>query len=142
MIEQWGDELVSGWHEWIELPQRAGALLAEIVGAAPEEVVVTDSTTVNLYKLASAAIEARGLTGLVSDRGELPDRPLRARGDRRRARARAAAVRLRPARRARSPEDLAACGPGDLVVLSHVAYRSGALADMAALTAASPAAHA
>ncbi len=138
VIEQWGDELVSGWHEWIELPQRAGALLAEIVGAAPEEVVVTDSTTVNLFKLASAAIEARGLTGLVSDRGNFPTDRYVLEGI---AAARGLELRLFDSDPldGPQPEDLAACGPGDLVVLSHVAYRSGALADMAALTAASPA---
>ncbi len=138
IVDQWGEELVSGWHEWIELPQRAGALLAEVIGAAPDEVVVTDSTTVNLFKLASAAVEARGLTGLVSDRGNFPTDRYVLEGI---AAARGLELRLFDSDELYGPrpEDLASCGEGDLVVLSHVAYRSGALADMAAITDATSA---
>ncbi len=138
IVDQWGEELVSGWHEWIELPQRAGALLAEVIGAAPDEVVVTDSTTVNLFKLASAAVEARGLTGLVSDRGNFPTDRYVLEGI---AAARGLELRLFDSDPlyGPQPEDLAGCGERDLVVLSHVAYRSGALAGMAAITAATSA---
>jgi kynureninase len=139
LVEQWGDELVSGWHEWIDLPQRVGGLLAtEVLGAAPGEVVVTDSTTVNLYKLASAAIDAGNLTGVVSDRANFPTDRYVLEGI---AAARGIELRLFDSDplHGPQPEDLATCGPGDLVVLSHVAYRSGALADMAAITAATPA---
>ena len=59
VIDQWGDELVSGWPDWIEWPTRTGDALAEVIGAEPGQVLVTDSTTVNLYKLASAALDAR-----------------------------------------------------------------------------------
>jgi kynureninase len=139
MIDQWGSELVSGWHEWIDLPQRAGALLATgVLGAAAEEVVVTDSTTINLFKLANAAIDLRGLTGLVSDRGNFPTDRYVLEGI---AAARGLELRLFDSDPLDGPQpaDLHACGPEDLVVLSHVAYRSGALADMAAVTASTPA---
>src|SRR3954451_14764187 len=71
VVEEWGTELVGGWHEWIELPLRAGDALGALIGAAPGEVVATDSTTVNLFKLAHAALDAGG-GALVSDRGNFP----------------------------------------------------------------------
>ena len=54
--QQWGTGLIRSWSEWVDLPFRAGDLLADrVLGARPGEVLVTDSTTVNLYKLARAA---------------------------------------------------------------------------------------
>ena len=71
-VDQWGSELVSGWHEWIELPERAGDLLAkDVLGARPGEVIVTDSTTVNLFKLASAVLDTRP-GDVVTDTGNFP----------------------------------------------------------------------
>ena len=69
------------------------------------------------------------LRTLVTDAGQLPDRPLRARGDRARPRPGAGDLRGADPLLGPQPDDV----PGRLVVLSHVAYRSGALADMAAL---------
>jgi kynureninase len=58
--EEWGRGLIGSWEHWIELPARAGDLLGEhLLGAAPGQVAVSDSTTVNLYKLACAALDAR-----------------------------------------------------------------------------------
>jgi kynureninase len=60
LVDQWGSELVSAWHEWIDMPARVGDLLAtDVLGARPGEVIVTDSTTVNLFKLASAVLDTR-----------------------------------------------------------------------------------
>ena len=132
-IDRWGDELVGGWHDWIDLPLRAGDALGGLIGAGPGEVVATDSTTVNLYKLAQAALGAGG--ALVTDRGNFPTDRYVLEGI---AAARGAELRVFDSDELDGPvpADLAACRPGDVVVLSHVAYRSGALADMAALTAA------
>jgi len=56
----WGRRLIRGWNEgWMEAPQRVGAKIARLVGARDDEVIVADSTTVNLFKLAHAALEAR-----------------------------------------------------------------------------------
>ena len=136
-VDQWGSQLVSGWHEWIELPARAGDLLAaEVLGARPGEVIVTDSTTVNLFKLASAVLDTRP-GDVVTDTGNFPTDRYVLDG-----------VARRHGRELRVfdpdpiygplPEDVeAACSDGEvaLVSLSHVAYRSGALADMAAIGA-------
>ncbi len=57
---EWPGELIRGWDHWLEAPLRVGDVLASgILGAEPGEVVVTDSTTVNLFRLASAALDAR-----------------------------------------------------------------------------------
>jgi len=54
--EQWGRRLIRGWNEgWYTLSRRLGAKVATIVGARPHEVVVCDSTSVNLFKLVEAA---------------------------------------------------------------------------------------
>jgi kynureninase len=55
--DQWGDRLIRSWNEgWWDLQLRLGDLLAPIVGARPGEVMISDSTSVNLYKLAHAAV--------------------------------------------------------------------------------------
>lgn len=57
---QWGDRLIRSWNEgWWELQTRLGDLLAPIVGARPGEVIISESTTTNLFKLATAACWAR-----------------------------------------------------------------------------------
>ena len=91
---------------------------AALLGAAPGEVIVTDSTTVNLYKLVRAALDAARRRRARHRPRQLPDRPLRARGDRRRARARAADLRQPTRSTARRRTTSPACGPGDVVVLS------------------------
>jgi kynureninase len=54
--DEWGTELVRGWSRWLDEPTRVGDLLArDVLGAEPGEVLIGDSTTVNLYKLAHAA---------------------------------------------------------------------------------------
>jgi kynureninase len=63
MVEdQWGPDLVRSWnvHGWFDLPHRLGAKIAPLIGAAADEVLVADSTTVNLFKIACAAMMARG----------------------------------------------------------------------------------
>lgn len=56
---QWGERLIRSWNEgWIDAPMRIGDKIARLIGAAPGEVVATDSTSVNLFKLLSAALRA------------------------------------------------------------------------------------
>lgn len=57
---QWGERLIRGWNDgWYELPGRLGAKVAALIGARADEVVVCDSTSVNLFKLATAAVRAQ-----------------------------------------------------------------------------------
>lgn len=73
-MEMWANDQVQGWQKgWYELPITLGGLLAPLVGAQPEEVALSDSTTVNLYKLASAAMRFRpGRTRIVTDNLNFP----------------------------------------------------------------------
>ncbi len=131
IVAQWGAQLVSGWHDWIDAPARVGDLLAEhVLGARPGEVVVGDSTTVNLYKLCAAVLDTRE-GAIVTDRGNFPTDRYVLEG--------LAARTGRELRMVESPEAAVAEQGTALVVLSHVAYRSGAIADLAALTAATDA---
>ena len=72
LVDEWGDRLVSAWPDWIDAPARVGDLLAtSVLGARSGEVIVGDSTTVNLYKLCSAALDlAPG--PLVTNRDNFP----------------------------------------------------------------------
>jgi len=66
---QWGSRLIRSWNEgWIEAPARIGDKIGQLLGAAPGEVTVADSTTVNLFKLALAALRAQpGRHKIVTD---------------------------------------------------------------------------
>jgi kynureninase len=133
---EWGGALARSWDHWVDLPGRAGDLVGALIGAAPGQVVVTDNTTVNLYKLACAALDARpGRRVIVTDQDNFPSDRYVVEGiaAQRGAKLRMLATDLNEglapdAVRAVVDEDTA------LVSLSHVAYRSGALADMAAIT--------
>jgi kynureninase len=147
LAQEWAEQLVGGWHDWIDAPVRAGDLLAPVLGAGEGEVIVTDSVTINLFKLVNAVADARGARGrgaraggtgtgaLITDRANFPTDRYVLEGI---AAARGLDLKVFDSDPlyGPQPDDLAACRPGDVVVLSHVAYRSGALADMAALTAA------
>lgn len=55
---QWGTNLIRGWHDWVNLPLAVGAELAAFLGADRGQIAVCDSTTVNLYKGALAVLRA------------------------------------------------------------------------------------
>ena len=60
VTRQWGDRLIRSWNEgWIDAPARIGGKIARLVGAQADEVTIADSASVNLYKLALAALRAR-----------------------------------------------------------------------------------
>ena len=132
-VDEWGSRLVSAWPDWIDLPLTVGDVLAQgVLGANRGEVVVCDSTTVNLYKLAAAAL-ARRPGAVLTDSANFPtDRyVLEGLGE--------LVLFESDAIAGPSADDVAAACAGrdvSVVCLSHVAYRSGALADIEALTAA------
>lgn len=69
LTREWGARLIRGWNDgWLDLPQRLGAQIAALIGAQPDEVLVCDSTSVNLFKLAAAALRYQnGRPKLLSD---------------------------------------------------------------------------
>lgn len=134
----WGERLIRGWDEsWMELPLRIGDDLGRsVIGAAPGQTFVGDSTTVLLYKLARAAVDSRpGRTEIVLDSDNFPTDRYVLEGI---AAERGLSLRwivssTEGGVTAEQVRDVV--GPRTaLVVLSHVAYRSGYIADMRSIT--------
>ena len=135
--QQWGDGLVGSWSSWIDDATRVGDLLAHgMLGAGPGEVLISDSTSVNLYKLLLAGVRARpGRDVLVCTADDFPTDRYIVAGV---ADDRGMTVREIPAD-IDAGLDLSVLAEAldervAVVVLSLVAYRSGALADLAEVT--------
>jgi kynureninase len=134
MLEQWGESLIRSWNEhgWIELPRRAGAKIARLIGAAPDEVVVADSTSANLFKVAAAALRARpDRRVIVSEAGNFPTDLYTLEG---------LLDLLGPGYELRrvEREQLGSALTSEVAALclTHVDFRTGARHDLAGLTAA------
>jgi kynureninase len=131
---QWGRDLITSWnrHGWIDQPLRVGDKIARLIGAEPGEVAVADSTSVNLFKLLSAALALRsGRRTVLSDTGNFPTDLYVAQGllglcggD----------VRLRTVDEAALVDAVDA--DTAVVLATQVNYRTGRLHDLAAVTAA------
>jgi kynureninase len=136
MVEQWGGRLIRGWDEgWLELAQTIGDDLGRVtLGAAAGQTTIGDSTTVLLYKLVRAAVDARpGRSEIVIDRDNFPTDRYVLEGI---AAERGLTLRWIDAGDATAESLGAVLGEKTaLVVLSAVSYRSGYLADVATLTA-------
>jgi len=139
---EWGADLIKSWnvHRWIDLPQRAGAKIARLVGAKASEVIVADSTSVNLFKMLAAALRMRpGRRVILSEPGNFPTDLYVAQGliemlgDRPGGKLE---LKLVPGEQIAGALDDAALGADVAVVsLTHVNYKSGRIHDMAAVTA-------
>jgi kynureninase len=135
--EEWGGELIRGWDHWLTMPMVVGdALATSLLGAGPGEVVVSDSTTVNFYKLAVAALDARrDRRVIVTDRDNFPTDRYVLEGI---AASRGLEIRWLECDpiEGPQPDDIAAALDHDvaLVTLSHVNYRSAAIADVRVIT--------
>ncbi len=72
--EQWGERLIRSWNEgWYQQNIRLGKKIAQIIGARPDEVILSDSTSVNLYKLAYGALKLQeGRGEIISDDMNFP----------------------------------------------------------------------
>jgi kynureninase len=131
---EWGDGLIRSWNAagWIDLPRAVGDKIARLIGAEPGEVVVTDSTSVNLFKLLAAALAMRPERRVIlSEPENFPTDLYMAQGliDLLGGRH---TLRLEPAGTlAKAIADDTA-----VVMLTHVNYRSGAMHEMAAVTRA------
>jgi kynureninase len=134
--EEWADGLVGSWNKagWFDLPSRLGDRLAPLIGAGRGEVVVTDSTSVNLFKLLAAALHRQESTGrkiIVTERSNFPTDVYIAQG------LTAWLDRGYQLKLIDTPEELDAAIDRDtaIVMLTHVNYRSGHMLDMHAVTA-------
>lgn len=150
--EEWGTELIGGWNSgWIDLPKRIGGQIAGLIGSQPHETIVADSTSVNLFKLATAALRRQAPRGkIVTEASNFPS-------DLYILRSAADAAGVPHGRGGGLKPELVMVGePGDvcipteqvlnaidedtaLVCMSHVAFRSGQLQDMRRICAAAQA---
>ncbi len=133
---EWGEGLIRSWNAagWIDAPARVGAKLAPLIGAAADEVIVADSTSVNLYKLLVAALQAQPeRTVILTEQGNFPTDLYLAQG----IAATFPGVTVRAVERDRI---LAAIDRDTaIVLLTHVHYKTAAKFDLAAVTAAAQA---
>jgi len=140
--DEWGGRLIRGWDEsWMQLPFDIGdALGRTAIGAAPGQTVIGDSTTVLLYKLLRAAFDAAvaadpARVEIVVDRDNFPTDRYLVEGIAAERGGRVRWVEVDLSLGVTADALRAAVGPTTAVVLlSHVTYRSGYLADAAALT--------
>ena len=132
--QEWGEGLIRSWNDagWITLPHRVGDQIASLIGASPGSVVATDSTSINLYKVLGAALAIAGQDAptrrlVVSERSNFPTDLYIAQSL---CRQHGATLRLVDA----ADLDAALSDEVAVLMLTHVNYRSGAMADMQAVT--------
>ncbi len=136
VAREWGADLIQSWNKngWFQMPQKVGDKIARLIGANVGEVVATDSTSINLFKVLSAALkmaaeDAPRRKCIVSERSNFPTDLYIAE-----ALCKERGYELVLV----EPEDIAASLNAEVAVLmlTHVNYRTGAMHDMAAVTAA------
>ena len=138
----WGGRLIRGWdEEWLQLPEAIGNQLGRaVLGAAPGQTIIADSTTVVLYKLIRAALAAvtdSARTEIVLDTDNFPTDRYLLEGIAREEGLTLRWIEADPAAGVTLDQVKSAVRPSTaVVVLSQVAYRSGFLADLPAITAA------
>jgi kynureninase len=139
ITEEWGTDLIRSWNKagWFDLPSRLGDKLASLIGADAGEVVVTDSTSINLFKALAGALHMQASNPataarrvIVTERGNFPTDIYMAQG---------LSSWLERGYRVQlvdTPDELTAAITSDcaVVMLTHVNYRTGYQLDMAALT--------
>lgn len=123
----WANGLIRSWNDasWIDLPQRLGARLARLIGAPAQDVIVTDSVSVNIFKLAAAALDLTPNRRLIVEDDDFPTDQYVA--------ASLGALTHTPLIRVRADETEAALRAGGVLIKSAVNYRTCAIADMRAL---------
>ena len=131
--EEWGRDLIGSWnrHGWIDLPVTAGEKIAPLIGAAPGQVIVCDSISVNLFKLLAFALALRpGRTNVLSQAGNFPTDLYVAQGLERLL----GSGRCQLVTEAREELEDAIDDTVAAVLLTHVDFRSGRVLDMERVT--------
>lgn len=135
VTQEWGQDLITSWNKagWITLPERLGNQFAPWLGVGQGELVFTDTTSINLYKVLSAAAriareDAPGRKKLISERSNFPtDLYI----------AQSVCQEYGLELVLLEPEEIAGALQTDVAIsmLTHVNYRTGAMHDMASVTA-------
>jgi kynureninase len=129
---EWGEGLIRSWNAagWIDMPQRIGDKIARLIGAQPSEVIVADSTSVNLFKVLAGALKLNaGRHVIVSERENFPTDLYMAQGL-------IALLGGKHELRLVEADDTSKAINDEtaVVMLTHVNYRTGRMHDMAAIT--------
>ena len=135
LAQEWGQDLITSWnrHNWIGMPRRVGEKIAPLLGAAPGQVICSDSVSVNLFKLLCSALELQPQRRIVlSQQDNFPTDLYAVDGVSRLLGSDRCSLRTVPASELESAlgEDVA------VLLLTHVNFRDGNVHDMQALTAA------
>ncbi len=138
VTREWGERLIGSWNDtgsgtgWIDAPARVGADIARLIGAGTDEVIVTDTVSINVFKLAAAALALRpGRRTIVTESGNFPTDVYVLEG----------LCRLTGATLRVATDPLAALDDDSaLLWLTQTHYRTGAVRDLARITAAAHAA--
>ncbi|MEU0489573.1 kynureninase [Nocardiopsis sp. NPDC006139] len=133
MIErEWGQDLIRSWNDagWWDKPRTLGAKVAPLVGADPDEVIVGDGTSANLFKCVIAALRMSDRSVVLGEAGNFPTDLYVAEG----AVSLAGAVQRRVDPDGPDLERELAAGDVAVLLLSHVDYRTGTLRDMPGIT--------
>lgn len=130
---EWGTDLIRSWnvHDWITLPERVGDKIAALIGAAPGEVVVGDSTSVCLFKLIAMALNSSRRTQIITDENNFPTDLYILSGLQQLLGERIDLQVLPPDRICAAISEQTA-----LVALTHIEYKNSRMYDMPAVSAA------
>ncbi len=137
---EWGNDLIGSWNSagWMQLPRLIGDKIATLIGAGPDQVAVADSTSVNLFKILTAAVQLRATGGgaggvILSERDNFPTDLYIADSV-----AKAYGLHLELVDGSAMTSRIAdtTADPIAIVMLTHVNYRSGAMYDMPGVTSA------
>lgn len=132
MQDEWAEGLITSWlnADWVNAPARIGDKLAKLIGAAPGEIVVADSTSINIFKALGAACQINnGRDVILSEAGNFPTDIYMMQGFERFSGGKIKA-RIVP------PDDVLAHVDGNVaaLLLTQVHYKTGRVRDMAAIT--------
>jgi kynureninase len=132
--EEWGNGLIRSWnkHGWIDMQQRVGVKIGKLIGAGDGETIVTDSTSINVFKALDAALQLNPARRVIlSERDNFPTDLYMAQGL-------IAQLGGRNELRLAAPDEFPAAITDDVacVMLTHASYRTGRVYDMNAVTAA------
>lgn len=135
LTKDWGEGLIRSWNDadWINLPQTTAAMIAPLIGAAPHQVIMADSTSVNLYKLLSSALSINfSRRNIITEKTNFPTDNYIAEG---------VIKQIGKGHRLITVEDPESIIPAldddtSVLMLTHVNYRNGYMHDMKAVTEA------
>ncbi len=131
--KEWGEDLIQSWNKnsWMDLPRIVGEKIAKLMGAAPGQVICTDSTSVNLFKLLAASLQMNpGRTEILSQDDNFPTDLYMAQGLAKLVTAQRLTLKTVPAPQLASSISKATCA----LMLTHVNFRTGELHDIPAVT--------